>query len=336
VDAVRVHYFVHGHGRGHASRTLPIVAALRAAGHSVRIHAGDDAMALFADEPGLVEILSLRPEANLGVAVASTLSGMGRRVAQARAVFRRDPPQLVISDGDAPGMFAARLAQVPSVAVGHGLVFSHCVAPPGVSPAAWAREGLKGHVASWSAGARVAVNFVPLGTRRSSTRVARPTPRFGLTRSPRPGDDVLCYFSEGDGTRVVAGLRMLGLPVRVFVGPRARVEGVETEPIDASTFAAALAGARAVVATAGSQLIAECLALGIPMFALALPRHREQELNVQMLCSAGLGRGDHLDRVRLPALQAFVDGIDRLAPCLARQADLPTADVAVVDAVGAL
>ena len=78
--------------------------------------------------------------------------------------------------------------------------------------------------------------------------------------------------------------------------------GVDVRPVQRAAFLAALGRCRAVVASAGSQLISECVALGRPLFAVFDPAHDEQRLNVGMLEAGRLGAGcpaDELDERRL-------------------------------------
>ncbi len=56
-------------------------------------------------------------------------------------------------------------------------------------------------------------------------------------------------------------------------------------------FVEALRSAPAVVSSAGSQLMSECVFLGISQFALYDADDDEQRLNVEMLRDAGLGDG---------------------------------------------
>lgn len=353
----RVHYFVHGRGRGHATRTLPIVRLLRDEGCSVRVHAGDDAQPLFESERDLVRVRSTMPRPHRGERFAATGPRLvAQRVAEARAVFADDRPDLVITDGDLPGALAALAHRIPSIGVGHGLVFSHCKRPLGTSARAWILEGPKAALSAIGARYRVAVNFVPVEPKDSSTFVGRPTLRAELLLPSReaggagdraatrehedgpatreepnlpsleaggaatrePKGEVLCYFRLGDGNAVASALRAEGLPAKIFAPAQMNIEGAD--PIDEAKFTRALLEARAVVANAGSQIIGECVALGIPFFGVYDERFLEQSLNVAMLRVHGIGDGTSFERFEPAALNAF---LDRAGDVRARLAALP-------------
>jgi UDP-N-acetylglucosamine:LPS N-acetylglucosamine transferase len=335
----RVHYFVHGRGRGHATRTLPIVQLLRDEGCSVRVHAGDDAQALFAAEADLVRVRSTMPRPGRGERFAATGARLvAQRVSEARALFSEDRPDLVITDGDLPGALAALAHRIPSIAVGHGLVFSHCKRPIGTSARAWILEGPKAALSAIGARYRVAVNFVPVEPKDRATFVGKPTLRAALrlpsreaggagggdaTRDDKESTDVLCYFRMGDGSAVASALGEVGTRARIFAPPDMNIEG--SEPIDEAKFTRALLEARAVVANAGSQIIGECVALGIPFFGVYSDDFHEQSLNVAMLRAHRIGDGTSFERFEPTALAAFLDRAGELRTRLAELAPMPLA-----------
>jgi UDP-N-acetylglucosamine--N-acetylmuramyl-(pentapeptide) pyrophosphoryl-undecaprenol N-acetylglucosamine transferase len=336
----RIHYFVHGHGRGHAVRTLPIVGALRREGFGVRVHAGDAAQALFLDELDLVKIESVLPRPKRGeyfaaTSEAGTARRIAKRVAGARAVFASDRPDLVITDGDLPGALAALAQRVPSIAVGHGLVFSHCRRPHGLPARLWLAEAPKAVIASVGARARVAVNFAPVTPRSRSTFVGAPTLRSALDGKRASGQDIVCYFHVGDPRAVVDAIDATGTRPRVFSPPEAGL-GERAEPIDEARFTAALLGARVVFGNAGSQLISECVALGIPCFGVYHEEFREQALNVAMLRAHGIGDGISFERFEPEAIARFLSQSERLRERLRSLAPMPLAADLVLERALAL
>lgn len=297
-----VHYYVHGRGRGHATRSRAVITRLQQAGLRVVAFAGESA------EPLLCEHVITHP-------VRSLLPGDGRhaprviasRVREAVSLLRRDRADLVISDGDLPGTLAARIAGRPGIAVGHGLVF-HCCERPSEAPAGpWRREAIKAAASTLGAQRKIAVSFVPLPVRRG--RLARPClePALHAATSRTPEGPLVCYFRDGAPRPLLRRLAALELPVILFAATDPGVPGLRHEPPARDRFVRALSSARAVVATAGSQLIGECVALGVPMLALHDPHDDEQALNVVMLRAAGLGDGgpwSELDDTRLRAFLA--------------------------------
>ena len=107
---MRIAYFVHGRGRGHASRAQTIVPALTEDGHDLRLFAGDQAIDLLAGL-SVAAINSVKP------GLRGTLLIPGR-LGHDRAELKKSKPDLVISDGDAPSLVAARSLGIRSAASG--------------------------------------------------------------------------------------------------------------------------------------------------------------------------------------------------------------------------
>ena len=90
------------------------------------------------------------------------VSLLRNRLAQAADELKRERPCCIVSDGDLPGILHARRNGIPSIAVGHGLIFSHAKAPEGISRILWHREGLKSRLSAVGSDYQLAVNFIEL------------------------------------------------------------------------------------------------------------------------------------------------------------------------------
>ncbi|MEM7156088.1 MAG: glycosyltransferase family protein [Myxococcota bacterium] len=293
-----LHYYVHGRGRGHASRSRVIIAALQSAGHEVIAFAGRDAEALLRDQTTTYGVESVVPSMGARGPLLVT-----RRVREALTAIRRDGAELVLSDGDLPGLLAATASRRPSIAVGHGLVFYCCERPPDVPAGPWHRESRKAAVSTVGANRRVAVNFVPLRTKRG--RLARPALELGTATRRTSDGPLLCYFRDGAPDALLRRLAALPMDVVLFAATPPTVPGIHHEMPSRSRFIEVQRQARAVVATAGSQLMSECVALGVPLLAAHAPDDDEQALNVAMLRRAGLGDGCPLPQLDDARLEAF-------------------------------
>lgn len=304
-----IHYYVHGRGRGHSTRSTAVVQALRADGHRVEVFAGDDASHLIR-ELGAHPVASLLPDTP--ALAAGRL--VWARVREARDWARRTTADLVVSDGDLPGLLAARSLGIPSIAVGHGIVFSHCRRPRIAPRAPWWKEHLKARLSTWGATRRVAVNFASMEPRAAGVVVAHP-PAVDLGREAGAGTDrIVVYFRDANADPVLRALVELGEEPIVFSARGSTRDGVDERPFDRSAFLTALRQARAVVASAGSQLIWECVSNGIPLFAVHGRSDAEQGLNVHMLRASGLGDGAPLDRVSARHLGQFLSRARESAP----------------------
>lgn len=296
-----IHYYVHGRGRGHATRSRAVISRLLRAGFEVTAFAGEAAEPLLRDAVTTRSVRSILPTSG-----RDTPRLLASRVAAAVAAVRRDRADLVISDGDLPGTLAARATGRPSIAVGHGLVFHCAVRPPWAPAGPWRREGWKAAISTLGAQRHIAVSFVPLAIRRG--RLARPClePALAAATPRTPDGPLLCYFRDDAPRSLLERLAALDPPVILFANRDPGVPGIQHEPPSRTRFVQVLGRARAVVASAGSQLIGECVGLGVPLLALHAEGDDEQMLNVLMLRNAGLGDGGPLPTLDDARLHAFL------------------------------
>jgi uncharacterized protein (TIGR00661 family) len=305
---------VHGRGRGHATRSEAIIQGLVERGYEVTVFGGEDAAPLL--KPVVERFVSVR-------SVPPRPSAMGARIfvqrlAQAIRTTWEGRPDFLISDGDHPGVLAGRLWGCPVIAVGHGLVFSRCRRPPRLPRIPWLREALKASASSWPATEYVPVNFVPLDApSRPDTLLARPIlddaiRHLRALREHRASRHVLCYFRDGNAAQVLPTLqRVLDPSDRITLfsphPERDARPGVDVRPLDRGSFLDLLRRVDLVVASAGSQLISECIALQRPLFGLYHRDDDEQRLNVGMLRAVGAGDGCRFDALTEARLRPFVD-----------------------------
>ena len=242
----------------------------------------------------LVPVESVLPGPSALVRYPRRLRGDLRRLRELR-------PSLVISDGDAPSVRAARHLGIPVVSVGHGQVFLRCRLPPWLPRHRVAYERLVAGLASAGADRVVAVHFLPIGVTDAHARVAR------VARPDRPeslqgplGDDasIVAYLRDGAGVPALNTAAAAGWRVQFFASSSALVEaagqaaaGVELLPFDREHFHRALLRCSAVIATAGSNLLAECVLLNKPMLALHSPGDHEQRINALLGEAAGVAVG---------------------------------------------
>jgi len=261
-----VAFYVHGIGRGHANRARAAVTELLARGHEIRLHAGGEARGLLTDVAALQRREPLLP----GPSIAWRLPL--RALSDRRALSTRRP-DVIVSDGDHGAVIAGRTLGIPVVACGHDMVFNSCVLPSGLPRAALAYQRLN-MLPTELTSFRVPVHFLPIEARHRNVRVARPDLPAELQGETSDEDFVLGYFSGGVSGAAVTELAegpvaKAGLRWKCFGG----------RSFDREAFRAALLSCRAVIASAGSNLLAECVCLGKPLLAIYRSRHREQKLN---------------------------------------------------------
>ncbi|WP_437289179.1 glycosyltransferase family protein [Sorangium sp. So ce406] len=325
----RIGYYVHGRGRGHASRALAVTRALRERGHELRIYGGGQA----------AEQLGALPEHRPVRYIARGLGGaleVPRRVAKDLVEQARFRPDVIVSDGDLPSLLAARALAIPAIAIGHDLVFSRCRLPEGL-PRLRVLACRQTTWASSRARHAVAVHFLPIEPGTPGTLVARPErrpPPAGAAADVEAGA-VVCYFSEYDARGMLERVARAGRRVIAFGAPGLDVPGVQARPFDPGAFLAHLEAASAVVTTAGSNVLAECVLAGKPVLALHDERHHEQTLNALLAERAGVAVASSFSAFTPATVARFFDRVRAgdfarvdLAGALP---DVPSAALAMLD-----
>src|SRR5262249_49892129 len=140
-------------------------------------------------------------------------------------------------------------------------------------------------------------------------RVVGPLLRDAVrTARPRRGDHLLVYFNQGDEQltpRIEEELAALRMPIVVYATrDRAADRDIVYKRTGDATFLDDLASCRAVLSTAGNQLVGETMHLGKPI--LVMPEDTvEQRMNA--LAVERLGVGARVDAAALAAgaLRAF-------------------------------
>jgi uncharacterized protein (TIGR00661 family) len=132
-----------------------------------------------------------------------------------------------------------------------------------------------------------------------------------LAAKPEHGSYLLVYLRKFGSPAILDALAACGRDVLVYglgeLPPRGRVCFL---PIDEGRFVDDLAGAAALVTTAGNQLLGEALYLGKPVFAMPEPKNAEQELHGHLLAAEGTGEWHPFDRVDAPAIGRFLERAD--------------------------
>lgn len=340
---MRIIYGVHGYGRGHATRALAVLSEL-ARRHDVHILAGGDAFDAMCGHYPITRIPTLgyayrrngtrsnwlTAKHNFSSILDLVLHGAAfQMVVDALREFRADA---VISDAEPWTLRAARLLGVPRIGFDHFGIMAHCRPPMRFVDRwiAWRDVGLY----RWLMGdpERVLVSsFFEAPARRSGVRVVGTLlrPEVYQVRA-YDGEHLLAYFNKGEhifSRRIEQALRALDCPVRVYgAGDRGLRGNLEFRPLGSAAFLTDLATCRAVISTAGNQLVGEALHFGKPM--LVMPEDCvEQRVNAQAIEQLGIGmrvwQGHmHVERVRtfLGRLDEFRENIRPMARDSRREA----------------
>ncbi|MCI0684522.1 MAG: hypothetical protein L0Y71_20615 [Gemmataceae bacterium] len=329
---MRILYGVHGYGRGHATRTLAVLPHL-AARHQILVLTGGDAYETISPDWPCVPIPTLgfvysrgsgqRERSNWhtlrrNLPALLDLKWGGPTLDLVCQVARDFGPDVIISDAETWTHHAGAALGIPRISFDHIGILAYCR-----PPVAWS-DALEAHFDGWcyrqlmGQPQRVLISsFYPAEPRCSGVHVVGALPRQAVRELvPSTGDYLLAYFNRGADQlhpALLDALDGVGCPVRVYGSPRRGRQGRLTFlPPSNVPFLEDLAGCRAVVSTAGNQLVGEAIFLGKPM--LVVPeRCVEQRMNARAVERLRIGMCAAPRRVTAQRLRAFLDKADVFA-----------------------
>lgn len=332
---MRILYSVHGYGRGHATRALAVLPELSKR-HTLLCLAGGDAytaiwpdfpvvripMLSFAYVPGSGRVSKLQTlRRNLPAAL--DLACRGPVFETVRGIAREFGPDVIISDAEAWSHRVAAEMHIPRIGFDHIGLMAYC--RPKVEW--WDRLGAWFNAACyrWLMGTpdRVIVSsFYPVEPRRPDVKIVGTLLRKAVhDLTPHKGAHLLAYFNQGKDQLLPAILDALagtGLPVRIYGSSRRGQEGPLTFlPLSNLPFLEDLASCRALISTAGNQLIGEAIYLGKPVCVMP-EACVEQRLNAAAVERLGIGMRLSSGRFTAKRLRAFLARLEVYEANLAR------------------
>jgi uncharacterized protein (TIGR00661 family) len=325
---MRIAYGVHGYGRGHATRALAVLDAL-AARHELKLFAGGDAHELLGVRFPVTRVPCLGlaykgGQRDTWLTLQSNLRRLldlvrgGPGLQEVACSMRQFAPDVVICDAEPWTNAAAQKLGIPRIGFDHFGVLVHCeVALP---LGDWI-ESLLDRVAyrwlmRWPE--RVLVSsFFQARPRRPSVKLVGPLlgPQVRLFQ-PSLGQHLLVYFNQGSSQltpRMLDELASLGHEVRLYGLGRTDSRGPLSfrAPVR-EAFLADLASCRAVLSTAGNQLMGEAMAYAKPV--LVVPESTvEQRLNAREIVRMGIGESLPAAQLDRGSIQRFLARADAYA-----------------------
>ncbi len=300
----RIVYGISGEGSGHASRARVVLGHLRKRGHDVRAVSYDRGVRDLSGDFDVFETegLHIATEENR-VSVMRTFTSNVRRLprgwAKARALrqelFVDFEPEVVLCDFEPMTAYLAHSFGVPLVSIDnqHRMRYMQHPVPDGLRrDAAITKTIIRGMVPAPDAA--LITTFHRGALRNDRTWVFPPLLRDSVRNLvPRDDGHVLVYVTKAfDG--ILEALAAFPHEHFVVYGygreTPAHLPHVSFHPPSQDGFLAHLAGAKAVVSTAGFTLMTESLFLRKPMLAMPMEGQFEQELNAFMLEQLDLGR----------------------------------------------
>jgi len=321
---MRIVYGIFGYGRGHATRAEAVLSEMRER-HEILIFVGADAYDVLSPRYPVERIPSLGYVYRAGGerSVRLTLQHNFRQVAdlvlggscfrRVVARIREFKPDVAICDADPYTHRAAALLGIPRIGFDHFGIMAWCKPPIAKRDALRVLRDVLTYRALNGRPQRILVSsFFEPAARLPGVRVVGPLLREEVRRAKaRRGDHLLVYFNQSEHQltpRIEEELRALRQPVVIY--------GKREHPADGSlvykrvgdpAFVEDMASCRAVLSTAGNQLVGETMHLGKPI--LVMPEDTpEQRMNA--LAVARLGIGTRLTRSEFTsgAVERFLAG----------------------------
>ena len=303
---MRIVYGVHGYSRGHASRAGTVLSEL-VKQHEVMIFAGRDAEEILSETYDIHSVPVLAFEyTNRGrisgyktfrhtVPILLDLVRHGKHFKDVKQRIKTFDPDLVISDAEPFTNHVARNLKLPLVSFDHFGIMVHCR-----PPLRW-QDRLRSTVDRMAykmllgrSDKQLISSFYDAPARTQNVKLIGPLLRDEVFRvQPSAGDHLLVYFNNGSyqiTPTVAETLRKLETPMKVYGTNFTGHDGpIEFRPTSNVTFLEDLASARAVISTAGNQLVGEAAYYGKAM--LVLPENTvEQRMNATAVEQLGIGQ----------------------------------------------
>lgn len=301
---MRIAYGVFGYGRGHATRAEAVVAELERR-HEVVVLAGGDAYDALASRFRVVRIPTLRyvygahGERCLRLTVQENLPRIADLLLQSGGMrdvidaVRDARPDVAICDADPWTHRACRILGIPRIGFDHFGVLAYCKPPLVWRDRVRAGRDVLAYQLLTGRPARVLVSSFFKSETTQNVRIVGPLLRDVVReRRGHYGEHLLVYFNQGAAQitpRIEAELRALRMPVVIYGARQRRDDGdLAYRCADPVAFVDDLARCRAVLSTAGNQLVGEAMHLGKPL--LVVPEDTvEQRMNAMAIEQLGLG-----------------------------------------------
>ena len=330
-------FSLSGEGRGHATRVRAIVEELRqhhrvvilAPGNAYEflgpLYRGTDVQVI--PIPGM--LFRYNQDRQLDVwrtaaGVACYLRGFRRLTGEIESLLTRLQPDLVVTDFEPALPRAAMRLGIPFISLTHQhflLTYDLSSLPTYLRiHAIYMRWIVRVYYSGQRHSIVSSFYFPPLrrGCRNVSQVGVMLRPEVRST-SPITGDHLVAYLRRFAGPNVIEALAATRHPVRVYGLGERPAQGLLTfHAIDERAFIADLAACRALVATAGNQLVGEALFLGKPAFIMPEARNYEQFINAHFLAQTGSGSWMEMERVTSGPLIDFLRRHDEFAARIQR------------------
>ena len=321
-----IFYGVSGEGRGHATRVRAVVEDLRHE-HRVIIYAPAMAYSLLSQTYQHTEVVVRRIPGfcfhytqartlnywKTGWYAASTLAQFPNLLRRLRQDMEREQPDLVITDFEPSLPWAAQQCGLPFISLNH----QHFLVAYDLRSLPWFLQLQAALMAQfvklfYSRQIQTIVSsfyFPPLKPQYRNVEQIGVLLRPEIVQAaPENGSHLVAYLRRTMPPEVSQALAECGLEVHIYgLGARPAEGQLKFLEIDVFRFVEDLATSRALISTAGNQLVGEALFLGKPVLAMPEPGNYEQEINAHFLQQSGGGLALNMPQLTARHIHRFLD-----------------------------
>ncbi len=323
---MRIVYGVFGYGRGHATRAMSVLPEI-AKRHQVLLLAGGDAQEALAPVHPVIPIPTLRyayagsklsaPETlRQNLSVVSDLLSCGEELQRVTDLLAAFKPHVAICDVDPFTHRAAARLGVPRISFDHFGILAYCRPHvPLRHRLAASRDVLAYRLLVGRPERAIVSSFYSAPPVRPGVRCVGPLLRDELFAvKAQRGDELLVYLNQGRHQytpQMERALRALGIPALIYgTGEEGTDGSIAYRRTDNRRFIEDMARCRALVCTAGNQIVGEALHLGKPL--LVLPEEStEQRVNACAVERLGIGEQVSFEQLDAGALRRFLSRTER-------------------------
>jgi uncharacterized protein (TIGR00661 family) len=321
-----VFYSMAGEGRGHATRGRAIIEEIRKE-HRVVIYAPAQAYELLEPLyrkttvtvrkiPGLFWTYNRNRRLDYPMSAARALGYFAELPLLLRRLVKEieaERPDLVITDFDPALPRAAEKAGIPYISFDH----QHFIVTSDLSSlplrlrlrAAFMAPAV--HMFYHRQAETVVSSFYSPPLRRGLRNVRQIGVLIGKeVKSARTltGKHLTVYIRRHLSNNLLQALRECGCEVRIYgLGRQPSSGGLKFFDVNLHRFIEDLATGRALLSTAGNQVIGEAFYLGKPVFAIPEPGNFEQEINAHFINMSGGGISGEMDAVTTGSIRQFLN-----------------------------
>ena len=320
-----IFYSVSGEGRGHATRVKAVVDAL-CGEHRVVIYAPDMAFDFLSQAyqqtdvlvrriPGLSFYYTARRRLNPFKTAwqnAASAVGFPGVIQRLQRDIETERPDVAITDFEPLLPRAAKQSGLPFISLNHQhflLAYDLGSLPRWLRMLAALMSGVVG--AYYRDQAQTIISsfyFPPLRSEcRNVTQIGVLLRPEILAARPEQGEHVVAYLRRSVPMNVYDALAECGCEAHIYgLGARPAEGSLRFFDVDAYRFVEDLAASRALISTAGNQLVGEALYLGKPVLAMPERGNYEQHINAHFLEQCGGGMACSMEKFSGVAARRFL------------------------------